>query len=691
MGESVTSGNYGDGCSGTTRTPWGWCSVATVAGIEHTPSSTEPARGRFAFETLISDLSSRFINLSPDEVDGEIEDSLRRVCGLLDIDLAVLWQWSTAAPDVIAPTHAYPGLDGLESLEPLHQEQFPWIRQEILAGRVVALSSLEGLPAEADVDREFCRLYGVISNLSLPLSVGGERPVGLIGFNTLKAERDWPDEVVKRLQLVAQVFANALARKRADEALRESQERLSLAADAAEAGLWMLDYESGILWATARARIIFGFSPDEVITLEQLQARLHPDDRHLIRDAIERSAQAGEPTDVECRILRDEGGERWVSNRGRPHLTPTGKPLSVMGVSIDISERKRAHEALLASEARLASGAELAGLAFYEVDFGTGTMFSDHRLRELCGVPPDRVEGLGVLEVWMEHLHPEDRPRVMESRRQLHEGELDRFSIEYRFVHPHRGELWLQHLAGAGARDASGRAVGTYGVLRDVTDRRRAEEQSRDLSRRLIRAQEEERALLARELHDDVSQRLAVLAIEVGRIELAAKGGELAEAMQGIREGLVRLSEDVHSLAYQLHPSVLEELGLAEALRAECGRRSRKGKLDVSIELGPLPRILREDATLCLFRVAQEALSNVARHAGSCRATVTLRQMGDGLLLAVSDDGLGFASDQAGKGMHLGLASMRERVRLAGGTLDIESAPGQGTKVIAWVPVEAAS
>ena len=341
------------------------------------------------------------------------------------------------------------------------------------------------------------------------------------------------------------------------------------------------------------------------------------------------------------------------------------------------------------TQARLEAGAELAGLAFYEVDFSAGTMYSDDRLRDLLGVPPDRVEGLGVLEVWIEHLHPEDRPPVMESRRQLHEGGLDRFSLEYRFVHPDRGELWLQHLAGAGARDASGRAVHTYGVLRDVTDRKRAEEQSRDLSRRLIRAQEEERALLARELHDDVSQRLAVLAIEVGRVELAAEGGELAEAMQAIREGLVSLSEDVHSLAYQLHPSVLEELGLAEALRAECGRRTRKGKHDISIDLGPLPRNLRADATLCLFRVAQEALSNVAHHAGPCRATVTLRQMGDGLLMAVSDDGVGFASDQAGKGMHLGLASMRERVRLARGTLDIESDPGQGTKVIAWVPVEA--
>ena len=147
--------------------------------------------------------------------------------------------------------------------------------------------------------------------------------------------------------------------------------------------------------------------------------------------------------------------------------------------------------------------------------------------------------------------------------------------------------------------------------------------------------------------------------------------------MQAVREGLVSLSDDVHSLAYQLHPSVLEELGLAEALRAECGRRSRQGSSTSSMDLGPLPAQSPRDAALCLFRVAQEALNNVAHHAGAARAAVALRQKGDGLLLEVSDDGVGFEPERRRRAMHLGLASMRERVRLAHGSLDIESSPGQ--------------
>ncbi|MFZ4538931.1 PAS domain-containing protein [Propionivibrio sp.] len=514
---------------------------------------------RFEFETLISDLSSRFINRTPDEVDSEIEDALRLICELVGIDYAVLWQWSGTPLAVITPTHFYYAQEGFQPHEPLRQELFPWCRQQMLAGRMVVISSLEELPAEAAVDRENGRLLGIKSNLTIPLAVGGEPPVGALSLNTLLAERGWTDALVMRLQLVAQVFTNALARRRHDQNLQES-------------------------------------------------------------------------------------------------------------------------------EARLAAGAELAGLAFYEVDFAEKATYVDDRLRQLCGIPPERERGLDALEFWMEHLHPDDRERMLDERRELHDGRMERLSIEYRYLHPAQGEKWIQHLAGVTRRDASGRAVYTYGVLRDVTERKQVENEMRDLSRRLIRAQEDERALLARELHDDVTQRLAVLAIEVGRIELSTLGATQAEAMQAVREGLTRLSEDVHSLAYQLHPSVLEELGLAEALRAECERRLRQGWLDLSANIEPLTTVVGKDAALCLFRLAQEALNNVARHAGTCAASVTLREMDGGLLLAVRDDGIGFDPEHPRARMQLGLVGMRERVLLAHGTLDIESAPSRGTTIVAWVP-----
>ncbi len=339
------------------------------------------------------------------------------------------------------------------------------------------------------------------------------------------------------------------------------------------------------------------------------------------------------------------------------------------------------------SEARLASAADLAGLAFYEVDFVAATMFTDVRLRDLCGMPDDLGQGVGLLRYWVGQIHPDDRARVLEQREQLHDGRTDRISTQYRYLHPSRGELWIQHEARVAQRAADGTASLTFGVLRDITDRMHVEDELRDLSRRLIRAHEEERALLARELHDDVTQRLAVLAIDLGRAEIAATDEAHAAPMRSIREDIVRLSEDIHSLAYQLHPSVLVELGLAEALRAECERRARQGRVDVTLALDPLPDGIGGDAALCLFRIAQEALNNVTRHSGVRAAGVRLRQIDGGVLVAVRDEGVGFDAGSPGRQRSLGLASMRERVRLVNGTLDVESAPGQGTTVIAWVPL----
>jgi PAS domain S-box-containing protein len=138
-----------------------------------------------------------------------------------------------------------------------------------------------------------------------------------------------------------------------------------------------------------------------------------------------------------------------------------------------------ADESLRQSKTRLEAAADLAGLGFYEVDFDKGATYLDDRFRDLCGVPPDREQGLQALQFWIEQLHPDDRSRVMDTRARLQGGEVDRLSLEYRFLHPAQGQKWIQHLAGVAARDAAGRAMGTYGVLRDITERKRAEGRGR--------------------------------------------------------------------------------------------------------------------------------------------------------------------------------------------------------------------
>jgi PAS domain S-box-containing protein len=489
------------------------------------------------------------------------------------------------------------------------------------------------------------------------------------------------------LQLVAQLFAGALERRRHENHLRESEEQLSLAADSAEAGLWTLELASGAVRATERARSSFGFESGDLLSVEHFEAAVHPEDLAGVRAVMERAHREGEPLLAEYRIVHPKSGAvRWIASTWRPHFARVGEVDRLMGSSIDITDRKHAEEALRRSEGRMAAGADLAGLGFYEVDFRRAEMFSDERLLGLLGFDAKEPLGLTVLKRWMQGLHSADREFVLERRDQLHDGRIERLSIEYRYLHPTRGELWFHHLAGVSTRDSNRRAISTYGVLRDISERKRAESERRELGRRLIRANEDARSQLARELHDDLTQRLAVLAIEVGVAEQASADPTQTHVLTSVRESLAKLSEDVHALAYQLHPSVLDELGLAEAVRAECERVGRNLIVEFKADPTTLPAALERDVATCLFRVAQGALSNVTRHSQATTAYVSLEAQDGGVLLVVRDDGIGFDPDAVGTGQSLGLLSMRERVRLVNGTVDIESSPGHGTVVVAWAP-----
>jgi formate hydrogenlyase transcriptional activator len=177
---------------------------------------------RLRFETLIADLSSQFINLPAGEVDRGIEDAQRRVCEFLSIDLCALWQWTQDSPRYITITHLYRPLGGPPPPERIDGEEMaPWCLRQLAAGKIVAVDSMDSLSPEAARDKEVWRHYGVKSALNFPLSAGGQL-FGALTFNTVQEERLWPKEIVNRLTVVAQVFANALARKVTDEALRQS-------------------------------------------------------------------------------------------------------------------------------------------------------------------------------------------------------------------------------------------------------------------------------------------------------------------------------------------------------------------------------------------------------------------------------------------------------------------------------------
>jgi signal transduction histidine kinase len=240
--------------------------------------------------------------------------------------------------------------------------------------------------------------------------------------------------------------------------------------------------------------------------------------------------------------------------------------------------------------------------------------------------------------------------------------------------------------------DANGRPVRIIGTNLDITDRHRVEEQVREksdelqaLSRRLLEAQEVERRLLARELHDNVGQFLTAIRLSLQAHE--ARSEHLTESLALVDQAI----EQVRNLAVDLRPSVLDDLGLVAALRWLLSRQSQRAGFEGTVAMSSSTSRLPAPIETCCFRLAQEALTNVARHAAARRVLIELGESEDGIEMVVRDDGKGFdvrtARDRAAGGASLGLLSMEERVSLAGGTLEIESVPGEGTTLRARFPV----
>jgi signal transduction histidine kinase len=219
---------------------------------------------------------------------------------------------------------------------------------------------------------------------------------------------------------------------------------------------------------------------------------------------------------------------------------------------------------------------------------------------------------------------------------------------------------------------------------------RQAREGLRKLAARLLHAQEEERRRIAREMHDDWSQRLAVFSIDMARLEKLVGAPEAAlPLLHAMQSQLLQLSEDVHALSRQLHSAILDDLGLVEALRSECAGFTRREGIEVVYRPDEVPTNLPKDVVLCVYRVAQEALRNVAKHAAVTEARVSLLATTSELWLCVQDEGVGFDPAAARSEPRLGLSSMEERARLIEATLSITSAPGRGTTVEVRVPLGA--
>lgn len=312
-------------------------------GVEEHDRMREELEKQLNFERLLADISARFVVTSSDRLGDEIKTAQKQICECLGIDVCALWQYSMRDPEVLRMTHIYAPADfpvpAPSAL--IARESFPWCLEKFKRNEAIIVPNLKSVPPEAAQDLKSWQYFGICSSLVLPLSASGEGLFSALGFAVLREEREWPADLINRLQLVAQIFSSALARKKTEDALRESEARLKLAAESANAGLWSWDYETGKIWITEKTRLLYGFLPDEEITGDRFFKTLFPDDLERIRLIVEQAFRDGSAVQTDYRIVLPDQSRRWIAISGQVFTKPSGEPDRMMGVSIDVTERKQ--------------------------------------------------------------------------------------------------------------------------------------------------------------------------------------------------------------------------------------------------------------------------------------------------------------------------------------------------------------
>jgi signal transduction histidine kinase len=432
--------------------------------------------------------------------------------------------------------------------------------------------------------------------------------------------------------------------------------------------------------AEVAAQILGGASPGDIKTPPQKLGEPEFDWRELRRWGV---AEANLPPNSTVRFREPTLWEkyRWyiLAVAGFSGL----QGILIVGLLLNRLRLRRAHDRLRTSEEEMSLAAIAAKVRYWvwdiprdEVrasasDWSSGNWHSAHPVH---------------FDQFIDVVHPDDRASLGQAVRRALEGD-GRYETEYRVMSPDSTVRWIA-ARGRIEFDQNGKPRQLRAISIDITERRRSEDEARDLNGRLITAHEDERARLARALHDDVTQRLALLAIDAGRKEKGLGDTIAGQAMHSIRHELVQLSEDVHALSYALHPAILEDLGLIEALKAECARFGAVEGIPTHFRAADDINEPIRALSLCLYRVAQEALRNVARHSSASSVEVELRAVGGGLELAVHDNGVGFDPIRKQARPSLGLAGMRQRLSLVDGELLIDSAPGGGTSIVARAPLK---
>jgi two-component system NarL family sensor kinase len=471
--------------------------------------------------------------------------------------------------------------------------------------------------------------------------------------------------------------AEITERARVEQTLRDSEAKFRLVAETVACGIW-IHQDDRFRYFNPQVETITGYSRQELASVDVWQL-VHPDFREAVQKRSEGRLRGEKvPPRYQFKILTWGGKERWLDISAAT-IQYQGRP-AILASAFDITEAKRIEHQIRERTAYLEALISNNPLAIAVMDAGHRVQLCNRAFEEMFSYSQNELEGAN-----LDHFIAPEIEEAAEFTSRIQNGQVVHATTRrYRKggspvdVELHGVPMLLD-----------GKVVGCYGIYQDITERKKAEEGLRNLTFRVMQIQEEERAHIARELHDDVSQRLGVLTFQLDQVVQDSLQTESASSRQliGLAKIAHQLCSDLQHLTRHLHPSHVEIAGLVSAVSGFCMEYAMQNEFEVEFTHSGVPDLLPQETKLCLYRVAQEAIRNSQKHSGCRRVSVELTGSPEAICLRVSDAGRGFDPAAAQGFDGLGLVSMTERVKSLAGQFRVQSRLGGGTSVEASIPL----
>lgn len=538
--------------------------------------------------------------------------------------------------------------------------------------------------------RNRCAGEGYESVALIPLSVGTER-LGLLQLNDRRKDCFTP-EIIALWERLGGYLAVALAKTETEEELRKSEEKFAKAFHMSPDAVNINRLDDGVcINVNDGFTRIMGYARQEVLgrsSPKDLKIWVNMEDRARLVAGLK---EHGEVLGLEADFRRKDGS--IVSGMMSAKVLEIDGTPCILSITRDITERKRAEAALRESEQRLSLAQRAGRVGAFDMDIQSGRVLWASELKEILGWSDEAHDAY--YKDWAKRVVPEDLARLEALFVEWYSSDREVEEWEYRITHPDGQEHWIAASAQV-FRDSAGRAVRMIGTNRDITARKRTEaqllvyqEQLRGLARRLVTAEEQERRRIAVDFHDQIGQNAASLRLGLQSLRKARLSEEESLVLQESLALLKQMCDDSRTLAFELCSPLLYEIGLGAAISSLAEKIGQQHNVHIHVEGGHLGTALRDDLGAALYQVARELLRNAIRHAKPSNLYVTLSE-GCETRIVVRDDGAGFdathreSSEQRETGF--GLFGIRERLRLYGGRLEVQSQPGHGTVATAIVP-----